>query len=235
MYIYKITNTVNGKCYIGQTRCRRSSDRIRKHQLELRKGIHANEHLQRSWTKYGSDSFTFEVIARAYDLTELDLLEIAWISELRSMNPEFGYNKESGGNRQKIMSKETRSKISKALTGRPVSDETRVKISESNKIGRRGIFHSEETRRKMSESHKAIAKRGSAHHAFGKTTSDKQKQAVREANARKSRKKIMCVETGEIFDCTLSASKALNIRRCNITAVLIGIRPHTHRLTFRYL
>ena len=235
MFIYKITNTVNGKCYIGQTRSKRVSDRIGKHKLELNKNIHANQHLQRSWIKYGPHSFTFETIATAKDLIELDLLEIAWIAESKSMDSVFGYNKESGGSLHKTQSKETRQKIVKALIGRPVSEETRNKISESNKIGRKGIFPTSETKAKMSASHKARAKYGSDNHRFGVTTSQRQRQAVRDANARRPKKQVVCITTGQIFSSTREASALLNIDRANITAVCVGLRAATHGLTFRYV
>ncbi len=60
--IYTITNTVNGKIYIGS-----SSDieaRWSEHTRKLRNGVHGNIYLQRSWVKYGEESFKFEVIER---------------------------------------------------------------------------------------------------------------------------------------------------------------------------
>ena len=58
--IYKITNLIDGKVYIGQTinYNRRKANHFRK--LEL--GTHANVHLQRAYDKYGRDSFKIEII-----------------------------------------------------------------------------------------------------------------------------------------------------------------------------
>jgi group I intron endonuclease len=58
--IYKITNLVSGKCYIGSAR--NTAGRIANHKFRLRKNNHFNSHLQASWNKYGEDSFIFEVI-----------------------------------------------------------------------------------------------------------------------------------------------------------------------------
>jgi group I intron endonuclease len=59
--VYRIKNNVNGKSYIGSASY---SFRARwaTHKSLLRRGIHHNEHLQRSWTKHGEKSFSFEII-----------------------------------------------------------------------------------------------------------------------------------------------------------------------------
>ena len=57
--IYKITNLINNKFYIGS-----SSDlkkRLYEHRRELNLGVHANKHLQSAWNKYGEENFKFEI------------------------------------------------------------------------------------------------------------------------------------------------------------------------------
>ena len=58
--IYKITNTVTGKFYIGSA----VNIKIRwaNHRSRLGANKHGNRHLQNSWNKHGEDSFTFEVL-----------------------------------------------------------------------------------------------------------------------------------------------------------------------------
>ena len=58
--VYKITNTVNGKFYIGSSKNidKRWSEHIR----ELNKNSHANIYLQNAWNEYGEDKFKFEII-----------------------------------------------------------------------------------------------------------------------------------------------------------------------------
>lgn len=58
--IYKITNSVNKKVYIGSSSCLRM--RKNQHSRELRKNIHTNKKLQNSVNKYGFDNFVFSVI-----------------------------------------------------------------------------------------------------------------------------------------------------------------------------
>lgn len=59
--IYKITNTVNGKYYIGST-SENFLKRWNHHINSLRRNSHKNEHLQHAFNKYGEDSFVFEVV-----------------------------------------------------------------------------------------------------------------------------------------------------------------------------
>lgn len=88
--VYKITNIINNKVYVG------SSVNIIKrksaHRCMLRDGTHSNEHLQSAYNKYGKDSFVFEVIEYS---TKDNLInrEQYWIDELMACNRLFGYNK----------------------------------------------------------------------------------------------------------------------------------------------
>jgi group I intron endonuclease len=57
MGIYQITNTVNGKRYIGKSKDIRS--RWLGHIRDNRKGSAVNKYFQRAWDMHGEDSFTF--------------------------------------------------------------------------------------------------------------------------------------------------------------------------------
>lgn len=92
--IYKITNTANGKIYIGQ-----SVDvqrRINDHQRTLAKGTHYSVHILRAYQKYGADAFKYEVIEYC-SISDLDSREIYWIKYYDSANPSKGYNVSFGG------------------------------------------------------------------------------------------------------------------------------------------
>src|ERR1700761_7264227 len=58
--IYKITNLVNGKMYIGSTAV--LGERYEQHADKLNGKTHANKHLQSSFNKYGKDNFKWEII-----------------------------------------------------------------------------------------------------------------------------------------------------------------------------
>lgn len=92
--IYKITNTINDKCYIGQSA--NLLNRIHKHIKTLTNVTNANEHLQNAYNKYGTGNFTIEIIEECTE-EELDEREIYWIEFYNSCDKNFGYNKTPGG------------------------------------------------------------------------------------------------------------------------------------------
>ena len=150
MYIYKITNTLNSKIYVGQS-VGPSLSRVSQHRSDLRNSRHRNKHLQAAWNKYGELAFTFEVIEQFDSEMNFDLnnLERYWIKHFDSMNPSKGYNKTEGGEGGKP-SEETKKKLSEAAKGRKHSEESRKKMSEAQK----GKTISEQQKRKLSESKK---------------------------------------------------------------------------------
>ena len=91
-YIYKITNTINNKVYIGQT-VRNPLLRKEEHFNNLKKGIHHSSYLQNSFDKYGN-VFEFEVIEECPD-EKLNEREIALIEKFNSYYQ--GYNETKGG------------------------------------------------------------------------------------------------------------------------------------------
>ena len=129
--IYCIKNGIDGKRYIGQ-----SKDiwkRFNNHISSLDKGNHRNIHLQRAWNLNGKSSFDFTLL-KVCSIEELDTLESQFISQYDTMNDKYGYNFEGGGNRNKVMSVETRRKISESRKGKSfMSPEYLVKLSERMK------------------------------------------------------------------------------------------------------
>ena len=97
MLIYKITNLVNNKCYIGQT-IKAPQDRWKEHQQHAF-GTHPNDvnkALYRAIRKYGLENFTFEVVQDGIQThEELDKAEIYWINHFNSFIN--GYNSTLGG------------------------------------------------------------------------------------------------------------------------------------------
>ena len=178
--IYKITNTVNGKAYIGQTRHDAEKTRIRKHLAG-----YGNRIVKQAIEKYGREAFTYEILEDNVFPELLPDLEVAYIAKLGTVAPK-GYNLTLGGDgiqglthtkeaREKrsrahlgkTISKETREKMSRAQQGRTHSKEAREKLSHAlrghsvsketrEKIGAagRGRTHSEETREKIGAAHR---------------------------------------------------------------------------------
>jgi group I intron endonuclease len=83
--IYKITNKINGKVYVGRT-TRAFVDRWKEHKEQLNNDTHANTQLQRDWSKYGADNFSFFVTEEISDLKEIPLAEYRYISMVAEDN-----------------------------------------------------------------------------------------------------------------------------------------------------
>lgn len=90
--IYKITNKINKKIYIGQT-IRSLKARWKRHT----RGTSRCTSLSNAIKKYGAENFTIEVIDKATTPDELNKKEIYWIAYYKSDEKEFGYNIQIGG------------------------------------------------------------------------------------------------------------------------------------------
>ena len=94
--IYKITNNINKKVYIGQSIC--IEKRWKRHYNETR-NINSSSYdypLYRAIRKYGLENFSFEILEEC-ETTKLNEKEIFWISFYKSNYPNKGYNLTSGG------------------------------------------------------------------------------------------------------------------------------------------
>lgn len=185
--IYIIKCRPSGKAYIGSASL--IIQRFSRHRQDLRNRRHGNSHLQNAWNKYGEEAFEFIELECVLRKEHLVAREQAWIDEL---NPQFNIARIAGSalgvkhsvhsrskrseffkkywsTHKKIISPETRAKISMAqmgkvrvftdkhlaalsrsATGRKLSAETKAKIGDAN----RG------QKRQFTESHKAGIKAG---------------------------------------------------------------------------
>ena len=128
--VYKITNTLNGKVYIGQT----VDYRKRKvgHFSYLRRNAHRNRYLQKSFNKYGESSFKMEIIKECA-VDELDKLEIYYMRKYNSIDKTLGYNMVIGGNTNKSFPDYIRQKMSRSQKGRIIAEEHRKRIGKWHK------------------------------------------------------------------------------------------------------
>jgi group I intron endonuclease len=173
--IYKITNLVNDKFYVGSTINKKV--RFRQHRRFLRQNRHHCKHLQAAWNLYGESKFTFEVVEFVDISLDLAGVEDTYLAEhvgkghcynsgYSSRAPWRGAPAHVTPNYGNTMSQEQKTVLSNYTkqqwldadprTGTQHSEETRAKISAKVQTalteGRGGKFiPSEETRRKMSE------------------------------------------------------------------------------------
>lgn len=194
MIIYKCTNLVNGKIYIGQT-IERFKQRISNH-------IYASHncncyYFARAIKKYGIDNFEWEIIRICNNISGLNAWEQYYILYYNSM--ENGYNLTTGGLNY-IRAKRTdehKKNLGNAHRGKKLSEEHKKKIGLAG-IGRK---HTKKSRKKMSialkgkeftNKHKmniSIAKQNMSEKTkekirqanLGKKLSDKTKQKISES------------------------------------------------------
>lgn len=183
-YLYKITDLINNKIYIGQTV--NPKRRWRDHKwLALNK---QEQYIHRAMNKYGISNFTFETIASCLTQNDADETERLIIQQYDSRNKEKGYNISPGGEfiwnkglpkeqqpmfgkkqseyqkqrmseihsgKEVLITEETKKKMSDVRRGRPKSEKWKKNISDSNK----GIKRSECTKKRISESKKGNTNR----------------------------------------------------------------------------
>lgn len=158
-YVYKITNLLNNKIYIGKHSTNDLNDGY------MGSGVALMDAIQ----KYGIENFTKEILSFHNNEEELNIAEKNLVT-LDFANKRDNYNLREGGTGGKP-NKETCQKISNTLKGRKLSEETKKKISTSL-IGNTyllGYHFSDESKKKISEANK------------GKKLSEETKQKMREA------------------------------------------------------
>jgi group I intron endonuclease len=114
-YIYKITNTVNGKNYIGYTK--NPKGRWASHKTEAKK-LRSGQNIHKAMAKHGIDNFVFEIIFEHPDKDYVfRTMEDILIQEHKALGP-YGYNMDPGGNGRSEISAETRQRMSEAKKGK---------------------------------------------------------------------------------------------------------------------
>lgn len=239
MFIYKTTNTINGKIYVGQSK------------YNDPKYLGSGFFLKEAIEKYGKENFS-KIIIEECDSREIaNEREKFWIRELSSKNREIGYNIADGGS-SFIMNPEISKKISETLKGKYTGEKSfryGIKLTEDHKKSisqsNMGKVLSDDTKKKMSESKKGISfsedsrKKMSISHSFKKLSEDhkkniseglkgrkftqKTKNLIRDNNINKTQKNSLVVWATNIdtldllvFNNCSQASRYLNCTRQRI-------------------
>lgn len=143
--IYKITNRLNNKCYIGSAK--NINIRIQQHKTMLLNNKHHCKHLQKAYNLDGQEVFEFITLlyCSIKDLLfyEQRFLNVYWD------NSKNCYNmcKIAGSTLGRRLSDETKLKLSISHKGKVLSEKTKARISIASSLRK----HSEETKKKMSE------------------------------------------------------------------------------------
>lgn len=143
-YIYKITNKLNGKSYIGQHKIPKHEENFRRY---MGKGLAIREAIK----KYGKENFDKEILEEIED-DEKHLLvserEKFWIKEHNTMCPN-GYNISPGGEGGCTSESARKGVLTKKLRNYRPSESMKLHISQAKK----GQKFSEEHKKHLSENH----------------------------------------------------------------------------------
>jgi group I intron endonuclease len=123
--IYKTTNLINGKIYVGKDKYNNPNY------------YGSGELLKKAIKKYGKENFRKDIVEFCNSIEHLNEREIYWIATFNATTRDIGYNLNKGG-------------VGGCPMGHYVSEETKQKIREK----RLGKKHTEETKRKFSETRK---------------------------------------------------------------------------------
>lgn len=260
MLIYKITNLLNGKVYVGQTTWP-SNHRRSIHFSQLRRNAHNNKHLQSAFNKYGKHSFVFEVIQEISPRCPVVLNESErqWIRRLDSCNPSFGYNIEMGGSKNrssfhsawnKGLPRELQPRFGKKLDQaliqerRALREQKKAQFKTKNKVRsapwNKGIKTGltpwnkglpKEKQSRFGAKHSAETIKRMSESQNKRVYSEDQKNFARTVGKKVS-VPIKCISTGEVFCSQIEASRKLGIKRTRITEVLRGKKKHHKGLVF---
>ena len=149
-YIVYVHTTPNNKKYVGITK--QSVDDRWKNGL----GYTTQTLFHRAIQKYGWNNITHEIVANDLSKDDACALEVQLIAKYKTNNPEYGYNRTSGGDGTCEFSHlnphddEWRKKVSLANTGKKRTEAAKQKMREA-KLGK---HRSEETKQKISKAHK---------------------------------------------------------------------------------
>lgn len=230
--VYKITNKINNKAYIGIT-TQSISERWSKHCTPKSNCTAISSAIK----KYGKDSWNIEVLETVNCLELLKKKESYYIHSLNTIAP-FGYNLTFGGEIG-TPSIETREKIANSLKGRkrppeigekvrlarlgkkigPCSEQRKQRISASNM----GKIVTKETRKKISLAKKGVkfTPQAARNHAIG---------------CKKNNKKVRCLETKKIFSSVTAAAKWLGLKDPSwISKICRGKQKTAKGFSFKYV
>lgn len=225
--IYIITNLITGKRYIGQS-------------IDIQRRFHdhrcisheSNRHLKYALAKYGKENFKYEVLEEC-DESELNEKERYYIEKLK---PE--YNVANGGQdslrRYPDEIKKKISEKSKEQWANMSDEEKKARIKNNLKGPRKGHAVSEKTKQKLRD--KNLGKKQSLETIEKRRETLKNKKLngyVRTNDANK--KKVICIETGNIYESVKSAAESIGANPTNVSAMLKGRQKSVKGFHFVYL
>ena len=229
--VYKYTNLINGKIYIGQTY------QTLEQRAEKGQGYKGSTYFYNAIQKYGWSNFKAEILQDNLTSEEADLYEEYYIKLLDSTNPQIGYNLRSGGikstaseHTRKIISQNAKErykdKTKNPMYGKKHSPESLKKMSESKKGNKNPMYGrspSEEERKRISELYKKTPEK------FRREFSKEEREKISERMKIQSQqwaKAVYCIEDNLYFPSITKAAEYYNVGIASLSGQLNG-RQHT--------
>lgn len=240
-YIYKTTNLINGKIYVG-----------------LHQNTEFNENyfgsgklLKKAVKKYGLTNFECEVIEWCETKEKLAQREVHWISKLEAKVKGTGYNLHEGGGmppsqKGTTLSNETRKRISEGLKGKYGGVKAPWYGIKGKNNPNFGIKRTEEEKEKISRTKKGkykgeksywYGKKGKEHCAYGHRHTEEHKKMMSKMMSGENGPgygkrgalngnsvKIINLDTLEVFESLADACDKYKLVKTNLSKTLKGKR-----------
>ena len=242
--VYMHKNKINNKIYIGIT-YQNTKNRWRKNGLGYKK----QKQFYNAICKYGWDNFEHIILFENLTKDEACQKEQELIKKYKSNDRNYGYNLSEGGESGSkgshwIMSKEAKEKNRQAHLGekngmygikgkdnpnygKQLSEETKRKMSEKLKghiSWNKGMKYTKEQKNKISIATKKAMQNPEIRNKLHK------KKTIN----KNTWKKVVCVETNEIFESIIEASKNKKCKDSDISKVCKGKRKTCGGYHWRY-
>lgn len=244
MHVYKITNKINGKIYIGKTIKDDIQKRLKEHyNFSSNKG--KKMMISEAIKKYGLENFEIQSIYKGVDDEDICKAEIKFIKLFKSTDKSIGYNILSGGNGV-VPTEELRKKL---------SERAKLRIGELNPFF--GKNHTQEQKHKWQKNRSGVSTRKTPISQEEKNRASKRLKELRKdpefinkmLNNRLYKKGIgasrnravICLNTGEVFESAKICADDLNNRgnskkfnRKSIGEVCRGVKKTHNNLIFKF-
>lgn len=211
MYIYKITNLLNGKVYVGKHTCKSIENIYYGSGVAIKAAI----------KKHGKENFKKDVLCICKSEDELNKMEIEWIEKLGSFGD--GYNMTKGGE-GKLGRKPTRAEVEKAR-------ESRVKFYKNNPKARKNL--SNLAKRRIGDKNPFYGKSLTREH-IEKMTKARVKAISGDKNP--SATKVRCKESGVVYGTAKEAAFSVGLKySTTILKAAKGERKSAGGFTWEFL
>lgn len=256
LVIYKVTNKINGKIYIGQTQDFLKRQCARKIGAESGK---KKSYFDLAIIKYGWENFIWEIIEECQSNLELDEREKYWIRFYQSQNKNFGYNLADGGKTSRGSRRTSEQKLKFSLIfkekykngeigglNRGMTTEQLLKSLETRrrryldgKYSRTHKKFSEESKDKMSKIIKKQYKNGErTPYWLNKPRSEKTKLKIKKtllgSKHKTTQRKVVCITTGIVYESISEAARQNNISQSGISYALRSKYGYFKKLYWKY-